>query len=78
MEKKQPISFGLKEKKVKHVLEIVVMSKGLIQQVGTPEKIYHKPQNAFVADFIGESNIFNGIKRSKDIVRFAFAVNIMK
>ena len=44
------------------------MSKGLIQQVGTPEEIYHKPQNAFVADFIGESNIFNGIKRSKDIV----------
>lgn len=51
--------------------KIVVMSKGLIQQVGTPEEIYHKPQNAFVADFIGESNIFNGIKKSKDIVRFA-------
>ena len=37
--------------------KIVVMSKGQIQQVGTPEEIYNKPQNAFVADFIGESNI---------------------
>ena len=33
--------------------KIVVMSKGQIQQVGTPEEIYNKPQNAFVADFIG-------------------------
>ena len=41
--------------------KIVVMSKGQIQQVGTPEEIYNKPQNAFVADFIGESNIFDGI-----------------
>ena len=36
---------------------IVVMSQGYIQQIGTPEDIYNEPQNAFVADFIGESNI---------------------
>lgn len=42
--------------------KIVVMSKGMIQQVGTSEEIYRKPANAFVADFIGESNIFNGVK----------------
>lgn len=41
--------------------KIVVMSEGKIQQVGTPEDIYNEPQNAFVADFIGESNIYNGI-----------------
>ena len=40
--------------------KIVVMSDGVIQQIGTPEEIYNEPQNAFVADFIGESNIFNG------------------
>lgn len=51
--------------------KIVVMSKGQIQQVGTPEEIYNKPQNAFVADFIGESNIFDGIKKSDNIVHFA-------
>lgn len=40
--------------------KIVVMSKGEIQQLGTPEEIYNEPKNAFVADFIGESNIFTG------------------
>ena len=40
---------------------IVVMNKGLIQQKGTPEDIYNEPANAFVADFIGESNILDGI-----------------
>lgn len=40
--------------------KIVVMSDGKIQQVGTPEEIYKIPQNVFVADFIGESNIFDG------------------
>lgn len=40
--------------------KIVVMSDGMIQQIGTPEEIYNEPQNAFVADFIGESNILNG------------------
>ena len=40
---------------------IVVMDKGCIQQIGTPEDIYNEPKNAFVADFIGESNIIDGI-----------------
>ena len=40
---------------------IVVMNQGYIQQIGTPEDIYNEPQNAFVADFIGESNIIPGI-----------------
>ena len=40
---------------------IVVMNQGYIQQIGTPEDIYNEPQNAFVADFIGESNILPSI-----------------
>ena len=40
---------------------VVVMDKGTIQQIGTPEDIYNEPKNAFVADFIGESNIIDGI-----------------
>ncbi|MBQ6318889.1 MAG: ABC transporter ATP-binding protein [Lachnospiraceae bacterium] len=40
---------------------IVVMNQGYIQQIGTPESIYNEPTNAFVADFIGESNIIDGI-----------------
>lgn len=44
---------------------IVVMAGGEIQQEGTPEEIYNEPRNAFVADFIGESNIFNGIMTGK-------------
>ena len=40
---------------------IVVMDKGCIQQIGTPEDIYNEPKNAFVADFIGESNIIDGV-----------------
>lgn len=39
---------------------IVVMKDGVIQQIGTPKEIYDEPKNAFVADFIGESNIYNG------------------
>ena len=39
---------------------IVVMNQGYIQQIGSPEDIYNEPQNAFVADFIGDSNIVNG------------------
>ena len=39
---------------------IVVMNQGYIQQIGTPEDIYNEPQNAFVADFIGDSNIVDG------------------
>ena len=40
---------------------IVVMNQGYIQQIGTPEMIYNEPVNAFVADFIGDSNIIDGI-----------------
>lgn len=50
--------------------KIVVMSEGKIQQIGTPEDIYNEPINAFVADFIGESNIFNGIMTGKLKARF--------
>ena len=39
---------------------IVVMNQGYIQQIGTPEDIYNEPQNAFVADFLGDSNIIGG------------------
>ncbi|MDO5410608.1 MAG: ABC transporter ATP-binding protein [Lachnospiraceae bacterium] len=40
---------------------IVVMNQGYIQQMGTPENIYNEPENAFVADFIGDSNIIDGL-----------------
>ena len=50
--------------------KIVVMSEGKIQQIGTPEDIYNEPKNAFVADFIGESNIFNGMMTGKLRARF--------
>lgn len=50
--------------------KIVVMSEGKIHQSGTPEDIYNEPKDAFVADFIGESNIFNGIMTGKFKVRF--------
>ena len=40
---------------------VVVMDGGVIQQIGTPEDIYNEPKNAFVADFIGESNILDGV-----------------
>ena len=50
--------------------KIVVLSEGRIQQIGTPEDIYNEPQNAFVADFIGESNVFKGIMTGHMKVRF--------
>ena len=50
--------------------KIVVMSEGKTQQIGTPEDIYNEPKNAFVADFIGDSNIFNGIMTGHLKVRF--------
>lgn len=50
--------------------KIVVLSEGRIQQIGTPEDIYNEPKNAFVADFIGESNIFKGIMTGHMKVRF--------
>lgn len=50
---------------------IVVMKNGVIHQVGTPLDIYNEPNNAFVADFIGESNIINGVMIKDKLVRFA-------
>ena len=50
---------------------VVVMSEGRIQQIGTPIDIYNEPQNAFVADFIGESNIVNGVMLEDGKVRFS-------
>ena len=49
---------------------IVVMADGSIQQIGTPEMIYNEPKNTFVADFIGESNIFSGVMSQDYLVRF--------
>jgi len=49
---------------------VVVMDNGKIQQIGTPEDIYNEPQNAFVADFIGESNILDGIMHEDYLVEF--------
>ncbi|QEY34418.1 ABC transporter ATP-binding protein [Caproiciproducens galactitolivorans] len=50
---------------------VVVMDKGEIQQIGTPQDIYNEPENAFVADFIGESNILDGIMHEDYLVEFA-------
>ena len=49
---------------------VVVMDKGKIQQIGTPEDVYNEPKNTFVADFIGESNILDGIMREDYLVEF--------
>ena len=48
---------------------IVIMDKGTIQQIGTPEDIYNEPKNAFVADFIGESNIIDGTMPRDNVVK---------
>ena len=50
---------------------IVVMDKGVIQQIGTPEDIYNEPINSFVADFIGESNIIDAVMLCDYFVEFA-------
>ena len=50
---------------------VVVMDNGVIQQIGTPEDIYNEPKNAFVADFIGESNILDGIMHADKSVEFS-------
>lgn len=50
---------------------IVVMDSGKIQQIGSPTDIYNEPKNAFVADFIGESNIVDGIMKDDKIVEFS-------
>lgn len=47
---------------------IVVMNQGKIQQIGSPEAIYNEPKNAFVADFIGESNIIDGVMHADCMV----------
>ena len=49
---------------------IIVMNEGKIQQIGTPTDIYNEPQNSFVADFIGESNILNGRMIKDRLVEF--------
>ena len=50
---------------------VVVMNQGYIQQIGTPENIYNEPENAFVADFIGDSNIVDGLMVHDKLVRIA-------
>lgn len=50
---------------------VVVMNHGDIQQIGTPQDIYNEPVNAFVSDFIGESNIIDGIMRKDFVVEFS-------
>ena len=51
--------------------QVVVMDKGTIQQIGTPIDIYNEPKNAFVADFIGESNIIDGVMHKDFVVDFS-------
>lgn len=50
---------------------VVVMNEGVIQQIGTPTDIYNEPENAFVADFIGESNILDGVMIEDFRTKFA-------
>lgn len=50
--------------------KIVVMNQGYIQQIGTPEIIYNEPENSFVADFIGDSNIIDAVMIHDKLVRF--------
>ncbi len=51
--------------------KIIIMNQGEIQQIGSPIDIYNEPENAFVADFIGESNIFDGVMPEDRVVSFA-------
>ena len=50
---------------------VVVMNEGRVQQIGTPIDIYNEPQNAFVADFIGESNILDGVMKADYVACFS-------
>ena len=50
---------------------VVVMNGGKVQQIGTPEDIYNEPRNAFVADFIGDSNIVDGVMHRDFLVSFS-------
>lgn len=54
--------------------KVVVMNGGYIQQMGTPEEIYNEPENAFVADFIGDSNIFDAVMLEDRLVRIGETV----
>ena len=49
--------------------KVVVMNQGYIQQMGTPEEIYNEPENTFVADFIGDSNILDGVMLEDRVVK---------
>ncbi len=54
--------------------KVVVMNGGYIQQMGTPEEIYNEPENAFVADFIGDSNILDGLMLEDRVVKLCDTV----
>lgn len=54
--------------------KVVVMNGGRIQQMGTPEQIYNEPENAFVADFIGDSNIIDGVMVEDRVVKICDTV----
>lgn len=54
--------------------KVVVMNNGIIQQMGTPEQIYNEPENAFVADFIGDSNIIDAVMIEDKVVKICDTV----
>ena len=54
--------------------KVIVMNQGYIQQMGTPEEIYNEPENAFVADFIGDSNIIDGIMMEDRVVKICGSI----
>ncbi|MBO4234863.1 MAG: ABC transporter ATP-binding protein [Firmicutes bacterium] len=54
--------------------KVIVMNGGYIQQMGTPEEIYNEPENAFVADFIGDSNIFDAVMLEDRLVKIGDTV----
>lgn len=54
--------------------KVVVMNQGYIQQLGTPEQIYNEPENAFVADFIGDSNIIDGVMIEDRVVKICDSI----
>jgi spermidine/putrescine transport system ATP-binding protein len=54
---------------------VAVMNQGLLEQVGTPEDIYHRPASAFVADFVGTANRFAGRIESVDAERYTVAID---
>lgn len=58
--------------------KIVVMSEGKIEQIGTPNEIYDTPQNLWVANFIGRTNILNGVMKEDNVVEFYDVVTNVK